>query len=206
MNLVFEAMYKGLALGMALCISIGPSFFALIQTSIKNGYRSGIALAIGVFLSDVFCVAVAYLGASQLFEDPKNKLYIGLIGGTILMVFGIFNIFQKKAIAEENMEIKEVNQTLIVLKGFVLNTFNPFVLLLWIAWMGLISSQSDFTAVHVILFFVTALATVLATDILKALAANKIARFLTPALLLWVNRIVGIIMIVCGLSLIYRVF
>ena len=207
MNLIIDAIWKGLCLGFALCISIGPSFFALIQTSIKNGYRSGIALAFGVFLSDALCVALAYLGATQLFLNPHNKIYVGLIGGTILIVYGIFSIFQKKvAQDEDNIEIKEVNLTLTALKGFVLNTFNPFVILLWVAWVGLISSQSDYTEIDVIVFFVTSLITVLATDVLKAMAANKIKKFLTPFLLLWVNRIVGTIMIVCGMNLIYRVF
>src|SRR5690349_9544264 len=101
MDLIFEAVYKGLALGMALCVAIGPSFFALIQTSLKHGLSFGVALAIGIFLSDLTCVALAYLGASQLFVNPANKQLIGVIGGTILLVFGVYNLFQKKTIAQD---------------------------------------------------------------------------------------------------------
>ena len=39
--------------GLALCFSIGPAFFGLIQTSLKNGARSGIAMALGIFASDL---------------------------------------------------------------------------------------------------------------------------------------------------------
>ncbi|MEW6468556.1 MAG: LysE family translocator [Bacteroidota bacterium] len=210
MNLVFDAMYKGFALGMALCISIGPAFFALIQSSLKNGYRSGIALALGIFLSDTACVALAYLGASSLFAKEENKTIIGVIGGTILLVFGIYNIFQKKSITEDDhaddIVIKKVNLPFMVLKGFFLNILNPFVILLWIGWVGLVSSREEYTHVEIIIFFVTTLATVLATDILKALAAGKIKKFLNARTLALVNRLVGLIMAGCGVWMMYRVF
>ena len=210
MNLVFDAMYKGFALGMALCISIGPAFFALIQSSLKNGYRSGIALALGIFLSDTACVALAYLGASSLFAKEENKTIIGVIGGTILLVFGIYNIFQKKSITEDDhaddIVIKKVNLPFMVLKGFFLNILNPFVILLWIGWVGLVSSREEYTHVEIIIFFVTTLATVLVTDILKALAAGKIKKFLNARTLALVNRLVGLIMAGCGVWMMYRVF
>ncbi len=208
MNLVIEALYKGLGLGFALCISIGPSFFALIKTSIDNGYRSGVALAIGIFISDLLCVALAYLGASQLFMNPQNKIYIGIIGGTILVVFGVFYFFQSNpaAATDKKIEIKKVNLWWMMLKGFILNTFNPAVIMLWVAWVGLISSNEEFKQIHLIIFFATSLLVVLFTDILKSVAANKIRRYLTPFILKWLNRLVGTILIIVGLNLIYKVF
>lgn len=208
MNLLIEASYKGLALGLALCISIGPSFFALIKTSIDNGYRSGIALAVGIFISDLICVALAYLGASQLFMNPNNKIYIGIIGGTILVVFGIFYFFQNNPTStpDRRMEMKKINVPLMILKGFILNMFNPAVIMLWIAWVGLISSNVNFKSIHLAVFFTVALITILVTDILKSLAAHKIKRYLTPIILKWLNRIVGVILIIVGLNLIYKIF
>jgi threonine/homoserine/homoserine lactone efflux protein len=208
MNLLIEASYKGLALGLALCISIGPSFFALIKTSIDNGYRSGIALAVGIFISDLICVALAYLGASQLFMNPNNKIYIGIIGGTILVVFGIFYFFQNNPTStpDRRMEMKKINVPLMILKGFILNMFNPAVIMLWIAWVGLISSNVNFKSIHLAIFFTVALITILVTDILKSLAAHKIKRYLTPKILKWLNRVVGVILVIVGLNLIYKIF
>ena len=205
MNGILEAFIEGIGLGITLSILIGPSFFALIQTSIKNGFRSGIALAIGIFISDLLCVAIAYFGATQLFNNPNNKLVIGVMGGTILIVFGIFSFFQKKKNEEENIEIKTINLPLTILKGFALNLLNPFVILFWIGWVGLISSRYEFAHLYVIVFFSSTLITVLTTDILKAIVAIKIKIFLTPLILIWVNRIVGVILIGAGVSLVVRV-
>lgn len=207
MNIIIESLSQGFLLGLALCIAVGPSFFALIQTSIRNGFHSGIALALGIFLSDVACVALAYLGASRLFENPQNKLFIGLIGGTVLIVFGIYNLQKKTIVVEENIDIKKsFSLPLTILKGFLLNILNPGVFLLWMGWMGMVSARSDFQSYHVIIFFSVALLTVLATDVMKAYGAFWIRRFLRPMLLVWMNRIVGVIMIICGIVMIIGVF
>lgn len=207
MEVILESLSQGFLLGLALCIAVGPSFFALIQTSIRNGFHSGVALALGIFLSDVLCVAFAYLGASKLFENPQNKLFIGLIGGTVLIVFGIYNLQKKTIIVEDNIDIKKTfSLPLTTLKGFLLNILNPGVFLLWMGWMGMVTARNDFKSYHVILFFSVALITVLATDVLKAYGAFWIRRFLRPGILVWMNRIVGVIMIVCGIWMIVGVF
>lgn len=212
MNLVIDAIYKGFALGMALCIAIGPGFFALIQTSLKNGYKSGLALAVGIFLSDLTCVLLAYIGASSLFTKPENKTMIGVIGGTILIVFGIISFFQQKPAKQDEEaksqldEIKSPGAFISILKGYFLNILNPFVILLWIGWVTFVSANKDYGQLEIGIFFSTTLATVLITDILKALAAHKIKTFLNDKMLILVNKIVGLIMLICGLVMMYRVF
>ncbi|HTB33150.1 MAG TPA: LysE family transporter, partial [Bacteroidia bacterium] len=63
--------FKGAILGFSMSIIfIGPALFALIQTSIKNGFRSAAALALGVAISDAFFIALAYLGAEQFLSNP----------------------------------------------------------------------------------------------------------------------------------------
>lgn len=207
MKIVIDAIYQGILLGLILCILIGPSFFALIQTSLKNGVKSGIALAIGIFFSDLVCVALAYLGASNLFQNPNNKIYIGLIGGTVLIVFGIINLQKKAMISETDITVKKnISFSLTIVKGFMLNILNPFVLLLWISYVATVSAKENFQNFHVIIFFCFALSTVLITDILKAIAADNIKKYLKPNLLVWLNRVVGILMMGFGLHLIYRIF
>ena len=95
-----NAIIKGIGLGLMLAIAFGPSFFALLQTSIKNGLKSGIILALGIFLSDLIYVAIAYFGATSLLSNDRNKFYIELVGGALLVVFGGYELFQKKALNE----------------------------------------------------------------------------------------------------------
>ncbi|HLC82375.1 MAG TPA: LysE family transporter, partial [Bacteroidia bacterium] len=206
-------IFSGLTLGLALALSLGPSFFALIQTSTKRGFRPAFWLAFGIFLSDILCVFLAYFGVAQFFDNPQNKLYIGLAGGTVLMMFGFFSVFQFRAkVAEEkelgaqDLAVKAVSMPLYVTKGFFLNLLNPVVIGLWMACVVTVSSNKDYTFIHILLFFIVSLTTVFLTDVLKAYSANKISKFLSEKVLRIVSIIAGIILMVSGVIMIYRVF
>jgi threonine/homoserine/homoserine lactone efflux protein len=207
-----RAIAEGIGLGLTLAILTGPAFFALLQTSIRNGYKSGIAFALGVFVSDTTLISLSYLGALNLFSDPKNNFIIGIIGGTIMMMFGVFNIFQKHPLdlkegdgTVEKLLPKNATLPFSALKGFAINLINPFVIIFWIGVVSVESTRYKFSRVDVFSVFCSALVTVLITDILKSVGANKITNFLSPKILLWVNRIAGVILIISGLSLIWRV-
>ncbi|MCD6066224.1 MAG: lysine exporter protein (lyse/ygga) [Bacteroidetes bacterium] len=96
---MFEAIYQGILLGLALSCTFGPGFFALINTGIKYGFKSGAALAIGIFLSDLFLVILIFvllsLGAQGILSNPKSQSFIGVVGGIILIVYGSFNLYSK---------------------------------------------------------------------------------------------------------------
>ena len=204
--MILKAIFQGLLLGSVLAIQPGPSLFTLIQTSSKKGFKSGLALAIGIFLSDVICVLLAYLGIAQLFDNPSNKMVIGLTGGALLIVFGLFSIFHKKKEEQEKgIEIKAVNVTLFITKGFFLNILNPSVIFLWILWVGAVSSNKEFTRIHITLFFITTLTIVFITDVLKAYFANKISKHLSHSVLRKISILLGIILFATGLVFIYRV-
>ncbi|MES2141137.1 MAG: LysE family transporter [Bacteroidota bacterium] len=204
--MILKAIFQGLLLGSVLAIQPGPSLFTLIQTSCKKGFKSGFALAIGIFLSDVICVLLAYLGIAQLFDNPNNKMVIGLIGGTLLIGFGLFSIFHKKKEEEEKgIVIKAVNVPLYITKGFFLNILNPSVIFLWVLWVGAVSSNKEFTKIHISLFFITTLVVVFVTDVLKAYFANKISKHLSHSILRKISILLGIILLITGLVFIYRV-
>ena len=207
-----RAIAEGIGLGLTLAILTGPAFFALLQTSIRNGYRSGIAFAIGVFISDSTLISLSYLGALNLFSDPKNNFITGVIGGTIMMMFGVFNIFQKHPLdlrQEENKVEKlipaKASLPVSALKGFAINIVNPFVIIFWIGVVSVESTRYKFSHADVFALFLAALLTVFGTDILKSVGANKITALLKPQILLWINRIAGVILIISGLSLIWKV-
>ena len=138
---MFTAIYEGILLGLFLAFSIGPAFFALINTGISYGFRSGAALAFGIFFSDLFFVLVTvsliHFGMSDLLTDPKSQAFLGVIGGIVLIVYGAFHFVNKniKVDEENNLSIKTPKAYLLLIKGFLLNMFNPFVWIFWIAQM-----------------------------------------------------------------------
>ncbi len=204
------AIFQGFIFGMALCFSLGPAFFGLIQVSLKHGYRSGIAMAIGIFTSDLLYLLLAYFGISSILMDQKYSIILGLAGGTLLIGYGIYQAVKKPVVqTNEDGEIipgATPSNGAMALKGFLMNLLNPFVIVLWISAITFASTRFNQVSSHMLVFFVATLATVLGTDILKSLASHKLKQYINPNMVLQVNRIAGIIFIISGVVLIVRVF
>jgi len=210
---MFSAIYEGILLGFFLAFSIGPAFFALINTGISFGFRSGAALAFGIFFSDLFFVLVTvsliHFGMSDLLTNPRHQAFLGVVGGIVLIVYGAFHFVGNQAktdAGETVIEIKSPRLRVLLIKGFFLNMFNPFVWIFWIATTTAISSKYEFEIYRIIIFFSSALAMVIGTDLLKTFVAHKIKQMLNQKMLLNVRHVSGGLLMVFGLYLIYKVF
>ena len=202
---IVKDLLRGVWLGLGLAILfIGPSFFALIQCSIKNGFRSAVVMAVGISMSDVILVALVYLGVSQLLDNPRNVFYMRVVACAILFGFGIFTLFQKhedEKDAKKGLEAVPTGQyPVMFVKGFFLNLFNPSVLFAWITIVAATRSKYSSNQ-EALAFFIGALGTVLATDILKSLAANRVKKLLTHKLMKGIHYLMGIALIICGIVL-----
>jgi threonine/homoserine/homoserine lactone efflux protein len=209
---MFSAISEGILLGFFLAFSIGPAFFALLNTAISYGFKSGAALAFGIFFSDLFFVAITVLlvhfGMSDLLSSPKHQAFLGVVGGIVLIIYGVFHFvnIQGKKRDMEAIEIKSPKPYLLLIKGFFLNMFNPFVWIFWIATSTAISSKYEANIYRIIVFFLSVLCMVISTDLLKTFIAHKIKKMLTPIALVRVKYVSGAMLIVFGLYLIYNVF
>src|SRR5512133_145945 len=127
---MLHPLFEGMFLGLTVAIVIGPAMFALLQTSIKHGVKIGIFLAVGIFLSDLTLVVGAYFGASRLISDPKANLVLGIVGGSILIFFGILTLIRRVPQTEQveavsEIRVKRTGPFPYLVKGYLLNMANP---------------------------------------------------------------------------------
>lgn len=208
--MILSLIYQAIIIIILLTFSFGPAFFALINTGIKFGYRTGSFLAIGVVMSDLFlCLLVCFLvhfGMANLLHSEETQTFFAIIGGIILIVFGAF--FFKKIPVKTDDIIDIENQLpspkLMLLKGFFLNLFNPSVWLLWLANVTAISKTLDYSMLKMITFFSLILVAVLFVELFKVKLAGKIKHYLTDKIMTIVNYITGTALIIFGLILIYN--
>lgn len=205
-----QTIFEGIILGVTLSIffGFGPALVAEIQTSILRGFWPAVLLAFGVFLSDAALVALGFLGAVQFFEN--NEIILGIIGGIVLIIFGIVTYRRKATINIDNpdsvIKQNEPNFLTYILKGFIINITNPFI---WIFWMGVVVG---FTANYkadvfmLIIFFAAALGTVFLFDMLKIFSAYKVKKYIQTHNIVWINRIAGVGLVVFGLYLVIRTY
>jgi threonine/homoserine/homoserine lactone efflux protein len=200
-------LIQGAILGLTLSALLGPALFTLLQTSIHRGVKSAIFLAFGIFLSDICVVYLALMGALQLINQKNNYIIVGIVGGCILIGFGMYTFYHKIHIDENNkaIEVRVAGPLTYILKGYFLNIMNPFVWFFWISAMVGVSATFD-DKHKVMIFFIGTLSTIFASDILKAFIANKIKAHLNVNILVRVNHAVGILLVIFGIFLIVRVF
>lgn len=206
--MIASLIYQTLIIILLLTFSFGPAFFALINTGIKYGYKSGSALAIGIVASDfLLCLLIIFLvsiGATNLIHDEKNQRFMGIMAGLVLVIFGALYFRKPVKKSEEVIEIKLPSTTAMLLKGFFLNILNPTVWLLWLGNVTAVSKSLDYSVIKMIIYFGITLGLVLSVEVAKVALAGRIKVFLTEKIMHMVNTITGILLIIFGLVLIYN--
>ncbi len=197
-----DVVINGFLFGLLLCALIGPVFFALIQNSIEKGFSSGIFMAIGIALSDSFYIVITYLGVSQLVNNPSFNMWLGGIGGLIMLSFGVIYLFKpvpakglKKSHQEQTKWFKQI------MKGFLLNGINPFVLFFWLGIISKVTLDFGYSDSQAVTFFIVLISTVFLSDVLKSYFATKLSQIVTPRFMKIMNRVVGIALILFSVRL-----
>ena len=201
---MIEALLKGLTFGLLLSISVGPVLFSIIKQSLNNGYKGGMAFVIGVSMSDISLVLVSNIFTEFFKSISDYKTEIGLAGCAFLISLGIYFLFFKKVkvndAGQQVFKFGKMDYAKIFLSGFLMNTLNPAVFILWITASTAVINH---TIQQRFIAFTTCLVFVLATDVAKVVLAGKIRNRLTPHNIHILNRINGLILIVLGVAMIW---
>jgi threonine/homoserine/homoserine lactone efflux protein len=201
---MLDPILSGIGFGLILAAILGPVFFTLLQTALHESFKAATHLAFGVLLSDIGWIIAGYAFASQIDLTGKYKFIVGWIGGTLLIVFGVYNFFKKIKVREVDDDKKTVHAKF-VLKGFLLNAFNPSVPIFWLSVIGVVKLKEEYSFSHVAVFFGSLLTTVFGIDLLKSYVAQKIKALLNAKVLLWMNRILGLILFGIGVRMMIKV-
>ncbi len=206
--MVLSFIYQTIIIVLLLTFSFGPAFFALINTGIKHGYKTGALLATGVLVSDflvcVLIILLVNLGATQYIHDDKTQRFMGILAGIVLVGFGVAHFRRPPPAGDSDFEVLAPSARYLVLKGFFLNSLNPSVWLLWLGNVTAVSKTMKYSVPKMIVYFSITLGLVLLVELAKVSAANKLKRILTPRIMYLVNSITGILLVIFGVALIYN--
>ena len=86
----------------------------------------------------------------------------------------------------------------------MVNFFKPFVFAVWIGFIALAGKFYP-NPDHQSFFLTGMLLAILTTDTLKAALANHIKPLLTPKMLKWTFRLIGLILVGSGIYLLFRI-
>ena len=196
---------------LSLVVNMGPAFITLVQTSLHRGARSAAWFAFGVILNDAMIVSLCILTSVQVVISNNSKIDPALFcigAGVILLLFGIFT-YRKKVKTLESID-QNSGKTVVIKndikpkwyvflgKGFVLNILNPFVWIFWFSSVAIVAGNMGGKKLNTLVFFAVILGTTLTIELLKAWGAARLKRFLNPKRTVLMNRIAGVLLMICG--------
>ena len=195
-----------ITVGFFTAFIMGPVFWVLLETSITKGFKAAVAFDLGVMLADVCFIGVCYLGSFQLLEDDQNKQGLFVLGGTILLIYGIFSWINRAKKNKDNLYLQESKENYfgLAVKGFAINILNVGVFIFWGGITIVSSPASGKSFTTFVLFFSIVLLSYFITDLLKISVANRFKSLLTGKGVVIVKSIVSLILVISGVVLILK--
>lgn len=183
-----EIIISGLLLGLFIAISVGPNLFAIIRYSMYHTYKAGLFFVFGVLISDFMYVILANIAMIWFLE--YHHMTISVIGSLLFIVMGLFLFFKQYTSQPDQFNNSSLVTTSTYLKiwlsGFLMNTLNPAVLILW---MWSVVKVAIYSLNEKILFYGICLIVVFTLDIGKVFLSEKIRSWLTVKKIIYLNKI-----------------
>jgi len=201
-----EAVLKGLALGFALALSVGPIIFTIIKQSLNNGHKGGFSFVAGVWVSDIILVVLSNTLTVFVSALTEHSAIIAYCGSAFLIALGFYFVFFKKVSLARDPEgnesrFRKRDMARVFASGFLINTLNPSVILFWLGNATFLAANH--TLQERIVIFSICLLINMAADILKVMMAGRLRSKLNLHTLSVINKISGTILIVFGVALIF---
>lgn len=202
-----ESVLKGVALGFALALSVGPIIFTIIKHSLNSGHKGGFSFVVGVWISDIILVVLSNTLSAAVSLLDKHEKIVGCLGGLFLVSMGVyFALFKKVKIQDPDKadaRFRKRDMARLFASGFIINTLNPGVIFFWLGNATLLAVNH--TMKERIVIFSVCLLINMSADVGKVMMAGKLRNKLTYRTLSVVNKISGTLLIIFGLALAYGV-
>jgi threonine/homoserine/homoserine lactone efflux protein len=202
--MILSIILKGVLTGILLSVYLGPTFFTVMETLMRRGAKAAILLNAGIWLSDITCIIVAYFGAAELMQPIKDNVIFKLVAGAAFLFFGLTYLLRKPD--ETVKPLGGVGVIILLVKGFLINTLNPGVLVFWFGAMIVAVTGLDLNGVQVIYYFACTIFTLITFDLLKIMFSHKLRKVVTELVMTRLFRITGIILMSLGIFVIIRAF
>lgn len=193
--------FAGLAAGLSMAVSLGPSYLYMIQMALRNGLRASLMVASGIMLCDLLFISIALKGVGTLYLSNNNQQWVGLGGGLMLVIMGSNDLIKaSRTVPAAVLVTSELKPWKLFTKGLMLNATNPFNFIFWIGVVGMVSGKVHYTMQRVV-FMAGFVATVAISTWLKCYLPAKLGKRLNQTYIKRFNQIAGLVFVASGIYL-----
>jgi len=175
-----------------------------METLMRRGGKAAILLNSGVWLSDISCIIVAYFGAAELMEPIRDNIIFKLVAGGAFLFFGLTYFLRKPD--ETVKPLGGAGVLILLVKGFLINTLNPGVLVFWFGAMIVAVTGLDLHGMQILYYFASTILTLITFDLLKIMFSHRLRNVITEKVMTRLFRITGVILMALGIFVIIRAF
>src|SRR5437763_1299187 len=83
------ALAAGLGLGILTAAQVGPIWLLCLRSTLRGGFRVGVAIGAGAAVVDMVYAALGVAGASRLLEIDPLRVALGVAGAVVLALLGL---------------------------------------------------------------------------------------------------------------------
>jgi threonine/homoserine/homoserine lactone efflux protein len=197
MELIF--LLKGLIIGFAMAVPIGPIGVMCIRKTLAEGHTRGLIIGLGAATADALYGSIAAFGLTFVSDAIATQhFWLRLVGGGLLLFLGIRTFRARRkapAIPSDNSGMVESYVT-----SFLLALTNPVTIFAFVAVFAAfgLGHRLVFTSACILVLGV------FAGSCLWFLTLGYVATLFRKRLdaggLTWVNRISGVLIVLSGVA------
>jgi threonine/homoserine/homoserine lactone efflux protein len=201
----FTVLVQGLVLGFSIAAPVGPVGVLCIRRSMARGFRSGLVSGLGAASADAVYGTIAAAGLTLVADFlVRQQLWLGLLGGGFLLYLGVKTFASKPAVESARPEIGSVSGD--YFSTLLLTLSNPMTIFSFAAIFSAMSAQT--LPVFRFSAFLLVLGVFLGSASWWLILSGSVGLLrsrLTPAMLGWINRISGLVIIGFAIFLFSRI-
>ena len=201
-----DILLRGMTVGLASSITVGPVAVLCIQRTLSKGRRAGFISGLGVACADTLMAIIAFFFYAMLeAQIAKYSYIISLLGGIFVIVVGVVIFFQKPSpqIRRNRAGTDSTWRDFVSMFGFTMANFVTVVpyLLAFFAMFGVASHDGsrDIASISSSLLIIAGfLAGAVIWWFLLTLLINLFRRRFRPHHMATINRIAGVVIGLLG--------
>lgn len=180
-------------------ITPGPGVFAILGRALVSGASSCFFLALGMVVSDIIYLVLAYCGLSALAEHWSVAFtVVRIVGAGYLIYLGV-KIWRASCRQDLGKIEYKGKSSLSFLQGFIISASNPKVILFYIAFLPTFMDLSVLSSGDIVFASLLTLIGLMTGLMMIAVGASSARRFVqSPRGQKSLNRTAGGIMIGAG--------
>src|SRR3954449_8509115 len=103
-----SVLIVGFGLGFAVALQVGPLSLFAIRSTLRGGFRVGLAIGAAVAIIDTLYAAAGAAGAAGLLSIEPLRLAFGILGAIVLVVLGVRTLWSAFRVRTGGESLDEV--------------------------------------------------------------------------------------------------